>query len=58
MSVGSFGQSEPQRLSLFINGRRFIGFGLSNRNSQEVIADGIAKGIIYYLNDMISENKT
>lgn len=27
MSVGSFGQSEPQRLSLFINGRRFIGFG-------------------------------
>lgn len=31
---------------------------LSNRNSQEVIADGIAKGIICYLNDMISENKT
>ena len=31
---------------------------LSNRNSQEVIADGIAKGIICYLNDIISENKT
>lgn len=31
---------------------------LSNRNSQKVIADGIAKGIICYLNDMISENKT
>ena len=27
MTVGSFGQSEPRRLSLFINGRRFIGFG-------------------------------
>ncbi|MDD4592382.1 MAG: discoidin domain-containing protein [Parabacteroides sp.] len=27
MSFGTFGQSEPRRLSLYINGRRFIGFG-------------------------------
>lgn len=27
LAFGSFGQSEPRRLSLFINGRRFIGFG-------------------------------
>lgn len=31
---------------------------LSDRNSQEVIADGIANGIICYLNDIISKNKT
>ena len=27
MSFGSFGQSEPRRLSIYVNGRRFVGFG-------------------------------
>ncbi|MCI1647892.1 MAG: discoidin domain-containing protein [Bacteroides sp.] len=27
MSFGFFGQSEPRRLSIYVNGRRFVGFG-------------------------------